>query len=199
MGAAGGRGGGGGGGAAAGGDAVGDVDKIIQETTKEAEKNNVIDMLKMTLNDIKQDERLLKFKQRTNDDGSLKKKTVNGKKVPDMFYEAQIPGIKANASVTDNMEAYCESLTNPQLVALGNIYGIKSEDREELIHKLLELQTYIVAWNSVLAKNRDKLIALCKQKSIPYSKIEIPAIADWFKHYARTEDLRSEIYKILDS
>ena len=68
-----------------GGHAVVDVDEIIKKATEEVKKNNVIDMLKLSLNEMKQDERLFQYIQKKNADGSFqtKKDPKTKRSVPD--------------------------------------------------------------------------------------------------------------------
>ena len=184
-----------------GGHAVVDVDEIIKKATEEVQKNKVIDMLKMSLNDMKLDPRLFQYVQKTNN-GSLMTKTdpKTKRKVPDMHYKVLFPGMAVSGIPTQqNVDAYCKCLSNEQLNALENLYDIHGSTRAESIDKLVKLKTYISSWSTLLAENRDKLMALCDNKGIPYPEKSISEIAEWFKKHARTDSLRKEIYDILDS
>jgi hypothetical protein len=184
-----------------GGHAVVDVDEIIKKATEEVQKNKVIDMLKMSLNDMKVDPRLFQYVQKTNN-GSLMTKTdpKTKRKVPDMHYKVLFPGMAVSGIPTQqNVDAYCKCLSNEQLNALENLYDIHGSTRAESIDKLVKLKTYISSWSTLLAENRDKLMALCDNKGIPYPEKSISEIAEWFKKHARTDSLRKEIYDILDS
>jgi hypothetical protein len=186
--------------AGGGGHAVVDVDEIIKKATEEVDKNKVIDMLKLSLTEMKQDERLFKLTQRTNEDGTPKTRKQNGKNVPDTYYEVFVPNMAVSGvSAQQNVYAYCNSLNNAQLIALENLYGVKGDTRDESINKLESLKKNISLWSTVHAAERDKLIALCNNKRIPYPDKTVPEIAEWFKKHARTDGLRQEIYDILDS
>jgi hypothetical protein len=184
-----------------GGHAVVDVDEIIKKATEEVEKNNVIDMLKMSLNEMKVDPRLFQYVQKTNNGALMTKRDPKTRRlVPDMHYKVLFPGMAVSGiSAQQNVDAYCKSLTKEQLNALENLYDIHGSTRDESIDKLVKLKTYISSWSIILAAKRDQLIALCNNKGISYPEKTIPEIAEWFKKHARTDGLRQEIYDILDS